>query len=274
MFVKNILFIGAFSVLSTLTVTRAKAQDTDRNPALLVEVFSGDSVHYGTAFVVKDSKYQTGHNLMLTAMHVVNEGSATGNKTPAESIKIHGWNNEDFGEAEVLYCGKGRFTIENPEEKAQQDICVLSIKEANFSYDMIPGYEIGDTQGKVIVTQSLSRPAPVPGASGSPLIIDGKVYGVLSAYSSKHMMSFNEWEKQGHKAEYLASTDKETLNQTQKKGISVDSECAFGQIPNDIKEFLHIHTSDNHIVNGRVAVSYGFPHLMKAEMKTEIIDSK
>ena len=125
----------------------ALADRYDRSPAVLLEVNEGSNTHYGTGFIINNGEYQTGNRLIVTAMHVVNEGSATGHETFPAKVNAFGWNDENFGEAEILFCGRGRMPVPSS-DKAQQDICVVSAKNPSFSYDIQPGVALEGITGQ------------------------------------------------------------------------------------------------------------------------------
>lgn len=185
--IKNIVFI----LLAFLSITPYAYGATSESTVFIAMPFdNGHSVINMTGFVLRDSMDENGNRYILTARHGIKGENNQGFQS-IQGIAIYDWQKDFLGYANVAYCDP---VWGSRGENAQHDFCLLKIVHPEAIYSTIDGYEINENlpaSGSQICFSGLS--SWTHGSSGSPLIVNGGVIGLLSMTYNENKESYDDW---------------------------------------------------------------------------------
>lgn len=254
-------------------LTNTVRAETGNSTVLVVMPYSnGEYSKEMTGFVVSGSSDVNGHQYIITARHGI-EGDNGEGFSDVQGIALYGWNNKQFlGFGKVEYCDSqwgDKATI------VEHDYCVLSIPEPTESYLNIPGYSISRNMPTDITQVCGSFPVSwTSGASGSPLLVNDNVIGILSMTNNENTISYNEW-LQNLKNNNL-DIPKKIIYPNDPPSKIVTKSCGyFPSVPPSILAFLGNATLLTHYVNGHAPdgtsyETFGYPELYQMHMSGQI----
>ena len=256
----SLLFLG------TMISSQAYSQDTPDSTVLIVMPY--DNGKYSmemTGFVAAGTHDENNNPYIITARHGI-MGDHDQGFPDIQEIAVYDWNSHYLGTANVAHCD-GQWG--NNETNVNHDYCVLSINRPTESWQMIPGYRIADKMPAGVM--SLCGDFDVSwtsGASGSPLIVNGSVVGILSMTYNEKRIPYEDWSasyvKQGkpvphHVVNYMSNPE---------NYVVIGSCGYFSPLSPETLAFINAdskYTSDA-IPHVTAYDTYGFPNMYRMHM--------
>lgn len=179
--------------ISSNAIAQSKTASSDSTVMVMMMYDDGDKIMNMTGFVIDDTKDENGNHYIVTARHGI-KGENNEGFNNVTGINIFSWDTKLIGKAKVAYCDNKWGDIKT---NIEHDFCVLSIipEESDLNaYNQIDGYKVSKILPAINpVFCSDGIISWTHGSSGSPLIIDGKVYGLLSVTFKESSIPYQDW---------------------------------------------------------------------------------
>lgn len=268
-------FLLSITALLTSICINAKANDVKSKPLpdgtvmVMMPYDKGENIMNMTGFIINNTKDSNGNRYIITARHGI-KGDENQGFSNITGIDIYSWDKTLIGKADVAFCDDKWGDVKT---NIEHDFCVLEIKPQNSNiqyYNTLNGYNISKELPSITPTFCNSGIISwTHGASGSPLIINGMVFGLLSATYDEKTVSYTDWKSELEVNKI--KLPKRVVNSDEPKNITIKSCAIFPIFSPKTIAFLQLNSyyKAEYIKKDTPYDTFGFPLAFRSHIFKE-----